>query len=772
MKKIVTLALLATCAIHAMARSYNLTFPSVQGYAEYWTSYTSQQQGWSCFNETGTDSTICKIADELFYDLGYEFATILDGDSLHIFSTAVTTNINFESSYSVLNIFTGEYRKCEIKYDKENTYLYGGIYDKIEKTSFVLTRNKVLETADPYDTNIQLQRFDVNTHELTAVSTYNSDEETPRIISYCPADGQIYCITSENNWGTINKTTGELNIIAKLEATISSLVYSTRDNVFLGSYANYNNKKSYLHKIAPSTGNVTTDEINRYKHWLFWVNPLAQAAPLSPLVPDIFVDFDKETTQGSLHITMPHNNHRGDAIADSPIKCNVYIDGSLISEVEANPGETVRLPLELAEGQHKLGIEPFIVTENDTATGALAQTMIYIGADIPTAPKNIFLSPGKISWDAVGQIGANNGYVNQQNIKYIVYLNGTQITESPIAETSTDWVYDSSADLRICQAHVVAVDGTNISAKSASNQIYEGSPKSIPLTWNANLSGGEAIVVDADNDGNKWVVDNIGRGMRYYYSGETTEDWFFTPPINFDLPGTFYKVSTNPYGNFEDDKVAYDIAISNSPVPDSATVLLSSDVNVGRLTGNELSFCLFIPESSVKSFAVKPVFPEGLGGTQFFIGFFAVDYATELITLEGTLNFRKGYTRLNWSHEILEDSLTFHIKNFNIYRDGKLTETVDGKTFEYTDSVQHINGVIRHKYNVSLCYEYNGETFESPLSNTIEVSHTGIDSMPSTESEAVETDRHDLYGRRLNRPSPGVNIVRMSDGSIRKEFVK
>ena len=36
----------------------------------------------------------------------------------------------------------------------------------------------------------------------------------------------------------------------------------------------------------------------------------------------------------------------------------------------------------------------------------------------------------------------------------------------------------------------------------------------------------------------------------------------------------------------------------------------------------------------------------------------------------------------------------------------------------------------------------------------------------------IEIGRYDLYGRKLSKPSKGINIIQMSDGSTRKEFVK
>ena len=50
--------------------------------------------------------------------------------------------------------------------------------------------------------------------------------------------------------------------------------------------------------------------------------------------------------------------------------------------------------------------------------------------------------------------------------------------------------------------------------------------------------------------------------------------------------------------------------------------------------------------------------------------------------------------------------------------------------------------------------------------------YNGIESVASTDNNATETNRYDLYGRRLSQPAQGVNIIKMSDGTTRKEMVK
>lgn len=60
---------------------------------------------------------------------------------------------------------------------------------------------------------------------------------------------------------------------------------------------------------------------------------------------------------------------------------------------------------------------------------------------------------------------------------------------------------------------------------------------------------------------------------------------------------------------------------------------------------------------------------------------------------------------------------------------------------------------------------------ESCLSNEAMLTPTGIDQTGS-DATATETGRYAIDGRRLTSPERGVNIVRMSDGKVRKIIVK
>ncbi len=64
------------------------------------------------------------------------------------------------------------------------------------------------------------------------------------------------------------------------------------------------------------------------------------------------------------------------------------------------------------------------------------------------------------------------------------------------------------------------------------------------------------------------------------------------------------------------------------------------------------------------------------------------------------------------------------------------------------------------------------ETFYGEMQSfKTSVDTSGIDDAKVTE-EPVVVARYDLRGRRLDAPQTGMNILKMSDGTTRKVFVK
>ena len=70
-------------------------------------------------------------------------------------------------------------------------------------------------------------------------------------------------------------------------------------------------------------------------------------------------------------------------------------------------------------------------------------------------------------------------------------------------------------------------------------------------------------------------------------------------------------------------------------------------------------------------------------------------------------------------------------------------------------------------YTVTAVYDSS----ESAYSNEAVLTTTGI-SRPDADATATESARYAIDGRRLDAPERGVNIVRMTDGKVRKVIVR
>lgn len=103
----------------------------------------------------------------------------------------------------------------------------------------------------------------------------------------------------------------------------------------------------------------------------------------------------------------------------------------------------------------------------------------------------------------------------------------------------------------------------------------------------------------------------------------------------------------------------------------------------------------------------------------------------------------------------------FIIDGYKIYRDGVVIDSVGKEQTTYVDK-SATNG--NHNYNVSIIYKQG----ESRLSNTVNLYTTvGITDINASEQKYVK-DIYTIDGRRLSSPQPGIMIMRMSDGTVKK----
>ncbi len=88
----------------------------------------------------------------------------------------------------------------------------------------------------------------------------------------------------------------------------------------------------------------------------------------------------------------------------------------------------------------------------------------------------------------------------------------------------------------------------------------------------------------------------------------------------------------------------------------------------------------------------------------------------------------------------------------------------------YDFTVTSLRGDVEYDYTMEV-KDISDNVIES-TSGTFRTSDGVATAAPEAEESIVETARYDINGRPLNAPVKGVNIVKYSDGSFEKEFVK
>ena len=83
--------------------------------------------------------------------------------------------------------------------------------------------------------------------------------------------------------------------------------------------------------------------------------------------------------------------------------------------------------------------------------------------------------------------------------------------------------------------------------------------------------------------------------------------------------------------------------------------------------------------------------------------------------------------------------------------------------------------VIQDKSKLNVCVLLinmkTGQIENAAKCSISDANTTDISSLPQKENTAVETERYTINGRRIMTPQKGINLVKYSDGRVRKEFV-
>ena len=163
-----------------------------------------------------------------------------------------------------------------------------------------------------------------------------------------------------------------------------------------------------------------------------------------------------------------------------------------------------------------------------------------------------------------------------------------------------------------------------------------------------------------------------------------------------------------------------------------------------------------------------------------------VEYVVEDVEAYGICHYEYDGSR-SPSVETKEQTATFAIPRvdnateytLNVYYDAEKTQLAKtvhydetGKIIPMSDYIElTIDGFENGEYYYDVVAKSESGEILNSYTGSFEIEYTGVENI-SINNDAVEVARYDIYGRKLNEATTGVNIVKYSDGTTRKECVK
>lgn len=375
-------------------------------------------------------------------------------------------------------------------------------------------------------------------------------------ICYNPVDSQLYGVSYDYEFVTIDKNTGALTPLMTLDVKngatyFTGLVYNSKSDLFYWNI-NRNDDTSAMATIDLKTKTLDVyEELYNCEEYLSLMTTDEVFNPYQPGRPVAgAADFYKDNHIGFATFTLPTEMADGTPITANEISYRTFINGDIYSNGKAAPGSEVKVNFAVdGDGMYTFGMAAVMYDDNNQPQqGKMASLKVYVGNDEPLAPANVKLSATEVTWDAVTSAeGVHGGYVDTKSITYNVFVNGEPVA-ADLTATSCASKIDTGADLESYTATVVAVCNGHESSASSSNSIVEGAPLALPVEIEPTEEQyAISSVYDANEDGATWGLSMVDGDSYSIYSGwdgyNMMDDYYFLPPIVLDDPSKFYTFS-------------------------------------------------------------------------------------------------------------------------------------------------------------------------------------------------------------------------------------
>ncbi len=261
----------------------------------------------------------------------------------------------------------------------------------------------------------------------------------------------------------------------------------------------------------------------------------------------------------TVEVTAPKNAINGSKLTEDLTKVELYRDGELVfTKDNVAIGATFTYVDEnLANGNHSY----YAIAYNAEGAGQKSEAAtVYVGVDIPATPTN-FLALDQytsvlLSWDKVGDVGANGGYVNPANVDYNIYTVGyyegwgyyldEQIATVHDADNYT-LAYNTEEGDQGYAYWAVAAENAADEGGATMNGLFVGAPYNLPFTegfadnslhyfWDTD---GDLLVSteSTDGDGTSLIFTAEESGYAYFLSGKLNLKDATNPTLVMDVAG-------------------------------------------------------------------------------------------------------------------------------------------------------------------------------------------------------------------------------------------
>lgn len=529
------------------------------------------QRGWYELSSDGQENLLW-TSEALAETIGF-----VRGSELYTFFSLDFMGQIFVSC-NVYDLSTGEFlRSTELKNTDYSQMVLSAVYDESEDAAYVYTYNGDMSGA-------LIQRVDMETMEFTVI---RSDEDVvrDRVVAwaYNPVDHEIYGVNISGYFVRMDKESGIfffVGLTGVVPGTYSqAMVYSPLDHKFVWAGI-LPDQTSCLFGIDPETGVARSTCRYAYPNqYTILYTPDKVCADNAPGLA-IFksLHFEGAEKRGVGVVTLPSVNYIGEEISGD-VYLRVSAGGEIInSDLVGDAGDDIQFDVVLTEGLHDVCAVPFLKIDGQNVDGPPVYKRVYVGYDTPKKPENLVLTETSATWDAVGAVGENGGYVDVNDVTYNVYLNGVKQNEEPITGTSVA-VNIPEAELAYYTLEVEAMAGGKVSEKASTTELF-GHAFSVPFT--ATPTEEQFKLFTLVNSGyGFWKYNREEAEPLYHLSDadDPADNWLFLPLIAFDDNQHLYEVSFDARCRLAEYGNILQVGISKTTNPADAEIFYTQSFN-------------------------------------------------------------------------------------------------------------------------------------------------------------------------------------------------